>query len=427
MTERRLTVLSSAVFLLTATYAQQNTAFNADEALQLAVIRNREFLALRERIRETEALLRQAGVRPYPTIETEVATGRPLGTQGEEEYSAGYFQPVQTAGKRQKRTSVARFGVELSQAELLEKQRQLTFDVKSRFAEAVAAQQKLDAVRSLLQIDRENYDLTNARVREGDAAPLEAALFLTEANKTRAQQIIYGGRLSSALSELRRTVGLPASEALNIQFTFSTVQALPPLEDLKQRARDRSDLRALRIVERQTGAEIELARAEGKADLTASARYSHRNSRFDAFGLSATGAPVPLRNRDNILTFGLAIPVFTGNRNLGNIEAAEARQAAARQRRQFLEGAIPIEVENAYQRIEAARQAVQLFATGVIEQSANNLKVIREAYKLGQLRALDVLNEQRRMVDTQLSYIDAQLEETQARNELERAVGGPLR
>ena len=427
MTERRLTALSSAVFLLTATYAQQNTAFNADEAVQLAVIRNREFLALRERMRATAALLRQAGVRPSPTIETEVATGRPLGTQGEEEYSAGYFQPVQTAGKRQKRTSVARFGVELSQAELLEKQRQLTFDVKSRFAEAVAARQKLDAVLSLLQIDRENYDLTNARVREGDAAPLEAALFLTEANKTRAQQITYGGRLSSALSELRRTVGLPASEALNIQFTFSPVQALPPLEDLKQRARDRSDLRTLRIVERQTGAEIELARAEGKPDLTASARYSHRNSRFDAFGLSVTGATVPLRNRDNILTFGLAIPVFTGNRNLGNIEAAEARQAAARQRRQFLEGAIPIEVENAYQRIEAARQAVQIFATGVIEQSANNLKVIREAYKLGQLRALDVLNEQRRMVDTQLSYIDAQLEETQARNELERAVGVPLR
>ena len=427
MTPRCLAALSSAVFLLTTTYAQQNPAFNDDEIVQLAVTRNREFLALRQRIRETEALLRQAGVRPYPTIETEVATGRPLGTQGEEEYSAGYFQPIETGNKRQKRTSVARFGVELSHVELLEKQRQLTFDVKSRYAEAVAAQQKREAVRSLLQIDRKNYDLTSARVREGDAAPLEAALFLAETNKTQAQQITYDGRLSSALSELRRTVGLPPSEALHIEFTFSPVKFLPPLEDLKQRAKDRSDVRAVRIVERQIGAEIDLARAEGKPDLTASARYSHRNSQFDAFGLSAAGATIPLRNRDNILTFGLSIPVFTGNRNRGNIEAAEAREAAARQQREFLEGAVPLEVENAYRRIEAAQQAVHLLATGVIEQSENNLKVIREAYNLGQLRALDVLNEQRRMVDTRLSYVDAQLEETQARIELERAVGGPLR
>lgn len=86
-----------------------------------------------------------------------------------------------------------------------------------------------------------------------------------------------------------------------------------------------------------------------------------------------------------------------------------------------------MEIENAYRRMEAAQQAVQLLATGVIEQSENNLKVIREAYNLGQLRALDVLNEQRRLVDTRLSYIDAQLEETQARIELERAVGGPIR
>ncbi len=179
MTKACLTALSSAALLLTATYAQQNKVLDADDVVNLAVTRNRDFLALNERVRETEALLRQAGVRPFPTIETEIGTGRPLGTVGEEEYSAGFFQPIETGGKRQKRTSVARFGVELSRAELLDKRRQLTFDVRSRYAEAVAAQQKLEAVRALLQIDRENYELTSARVREGDAAPLEDWRFQT--------------------------------------------------------------------------------------------------------------------------------------------------------------------------------------------------------------------------------------------------------
>lgn len=382
MTTTRLIALSSAAFLLTASHAQQDKGLDADEVVNIAVTRNRDFLALNERIRETEALLRQAGIRPFPTIEVEGTTGRPLGTTGEEEYSAGYFQPIETGGKRQKRASVARFGIELSRAELMERRRQLTFDVKSRYAEAVAAQRKLEAARSLLQIDRENYELTSARVRAGDAAPLEAALFSAEANKTKAQQITFNGRLTSAISELRRSVGLSAPDPMDIRFEFSPIVSLPDLEDLKRQAGDRPDLRILRITERRTEAEVELARAEGKADLTASARYSHRDSQFDAFGLSAAGSPVPLRNRDNILTFGLSIPIFTANRNRGNIEAAEARVAGAVQRRNFLEGVIPQEVENAFRRLDAAREAVQLLS-GVIDQSEANLKVIREAYSLG--------------------------------------------
>jgi cobalt-zinc-cadmium efflux system outer membrane protein len=97
-----------------------------------------------------------------------------------------------------------------------------------------------------------------------------------------------------------------------------------------------------------------------------------------------------------------------------------------RQRREFLEGAIPQQVENAYQRFETAKQALQLL-TGVIDQSQANLKIIRAAYNLGQLRALDVLNEQRRLIDATFLYIDAQLEKEQAQIELEHATGGTIR
>ena len=58
--------------------------------------------------------------------------------------------------------------------------------------------------------------------------------------------------------------------------------------------------------------------------------------------------------------------------------------------------------------------------------SARNLSVIRQAYNLGQLRLLDVLNEQRRLLETELTYIDAESEPARSRAELERAVGGDL-
>jgi cobalt-zinc-cadmium efflux system outer membrane protein len=51
---------------------------------------------------------------------------------------------------------------------------------------------------------------------------------------------------------------------------------------------------------------------------------------------------------------------------------------------------------------------------------------MREAYTLGQLRLLDVLNEQRRLIELRLSQIDAETELAQAAADLERAVGMDL-
>ena len=83
-------------------------------------------------------------------------------------------------------------------------------------------------------------------------------------------------------------------------------------------------------------------------------------------------------------------------------------------------------MEAALRRWEAAQGAVEILNRGVIGQSEKNLAVIRQAYSLGQLRILDVLNEQRRLIETQLAYLDAQSELFQSFAELERAIGGPI-
>jgi cobalt-zinc-cadmium efflux system outer membrane protein len=189
---------------------------------------------------------------------------------------------------------------------------------------------------------------------------------------------------------------------------------------------NRADLRILTILEEQALAEAELARAEGKPDLTGSIRYTRSVSRFDQLGLSEGGAVVPLRDADNVLTFGLAIPLFTRQRAQGEVDAALSRATQARLKREHLQQTVIQEVEAAYRRWSGTRRALEILQTGVVQQSEQNLLVIREAYRLGQLRVMDVLNEQRRLVETELSFVDAQAEAAQAFAELERAVGGNL-
>jgi cobalt-zinc-cadmium efflux system outer membrane protein len=69
---------------------------------------------------------------------------------------------------------------------------------------------------------------------------------------------------------------------------------------------------------------------------------------------------------------------------------------------------------------------VEILKRGVIGQLESNLTIVRQAYTLGQLRILDVLNEQRIVIESQLTYLDAQSELLQSFAELERSVGGSI-
>ncbi len=185
-------------------------------------------------------------------------------------------------------------------------------------------------------------------------------------------------------------------------------------------------MRALQLLEEQALAEETLARAEGRPNLTASARYLLTDSAFDQFGYNSSGRLTRVQSHDNMLAFGLSVLLFQPKRNQGAMEAAQARSAAARLRREHLESVVRLEVEAAFHRWQSARSAVDLLNRGVIGQSERNLVVLRQAYTLGQLRMLDVLNEQRKLIETQLTYLDVQSELFEAFSELEASVGGSI-
>ncbi|MGH9783293.1 MAG: TolC family protein, partial [Terriglobia bacterium] len=286
---------------------------------------------------------------------------------------------------------------------------------------------KLERLDRLIALNRESIRLTEARVREGDAAPLERQLLSVEVGREEAERALTLGRLEAAVLDLKQVAGMNVAEPL----TLAPPAPAPAVLDagtLRERAlRDRPDVRLARLMEEQSESETRLAQAGGKPDLTLSASYSRQYARFDEqLGLSAAGAPVPLRDRDDVLSVGVQIPLGTRRRNQGSVEAAGARAASARIRREYLESRVPAEVAAALRRFQAAQSSLAIFDSRILGPSDKNLDIIRQAYQLGQFRLLDVLNEQRRLIETQLSFIDAQTELAKALADLERAVGGRI-
>jgi len=397
--------------------------------LEQAEANNQELAAMRTRSDEAKGSLRQAGVKPPLTLEAGGASGRPLRTVGEEEYSAGVGKVFETGDKRARRMAAAEVRVNQTSAEYQERVRQLSFEIKSRYADALNETQRVQVLDRILSSNQRSLDLTKARVEKGDAAQLEQSLLEVEIGRLTAQKATVTGRRESALADLRRLAGLATGTVVDLGFNFYSGPDTAAMATLSTAALDqRPDLKLARLVEQLGDAELRLVEAEGRPNVSVTARYFKRNSQFDdQYGINSQGSRVLLRDRDDILAFGVSIPILTKTRNLGNVEAAQARILSARQRARYLANAIPLEVEAARQRWSAARSTAGSLESAVLPQAQRNLDVIQQAYQLGQLRLLDVLNEQRRLLDLRLSTVDAQAEAARAFAELERAVGGTIR
>ncbi|MGC4050186.1 MAG: TolC family protein [Paludibaculum sp.] len=354
----------------------------------------------------------------------------PAGDKGEEEYSVGYFQPIETAGKRSKRMIVAERELDLAEAELAEQKRKVTFEIRTRYVEAAATRDKLEAIDRIAVINKEAFRLLDARVQRDDAAPLDRQMLLVEVNRAEAQRSILSGLVQTTEVELRRAAGLSSHDPLRLSGlpAASTIPELT-LVELRRRALEmRPDLRAARTLSSQSTAELALAQAQGHPDVTLSVQYARRYSQFeDPIRMAGPGSPLLLQDRDNVLTLGVSVPLQTKKRNQGNVESASARRTAAQLRSQHLELTAELEVEAAWARYEAARKTIDIFHRGIVDESSKNLSIIRQAYELGQLRLMDVLNEQRKQLEIQMNYIDAQAELLRSAAELERAAGGELR
>jgi cobalt-zinc-cadmium efflux system outer membrane protein len=408
-------------------YIDATSGVGLAQLVQLALTRNADLLAARQQILEAQGLLRQAGFRPNPVLETEFSSGSPTGSPGERSFSLGYAHTFELGGKRARRIDLGETGVDLARLEITDRERTLRAELQERYIAAMAAIRNLEAVTQQLEVTQQSYAVTMRRVSEGESPRVEQMVLQAEVGRLTAERLLLTSEVQQAMLDVRVVAGIDISEPLRLQPDGDRPPVTVALASALERGiATRPDLLAAREEEARSDREIRLAQADRVPDMAALVRYSDTQSRFDLFGLTASGAVAPLRDRDRILTGGLSITLPMLSRNQGQIAAARARQRAASLRREYLERVVRAEITGTYGRYLAARQAVEIFETAVIQPSQESVRVLRASYTAGEVRLFDVLTEQRRLIDTQKAYTDAIRQEALARVALERAIGAPL-
>ena len=397
---------------------------SSDDLVRRALASNGELAAARIEIERARGRLRQAGLRANPTLEVEQTTGRFTGSADERETSVGIAVPIELGAKRKSRIELAQAELEAVKAEVADRERRLTLEVMTLYAEALSALRELETTESINQVDLQTTRFVQARVNEGESAPLELNLLRTEVDRLRSRRALVEGRLTTSLLKLKALAGISDTGPLRLRENLTTIRqpAFPQSVEaaIAIALRSRPDLRLARLNEEVAEAGLKLARASASPDLTAFTRYSVIRSAFEDTPVGV------LRDRDKTLTFGVSVGIPIFNRNQGHKVEAAALISQARMRREFLEQIIRSEVQSAYARYEAARSAAATFEQGVIARSTENTRVIRAAYELGQFQITDLLSEHRRLLDSQREYTETLAEQYRALADLQAALGGPL-
>jgi cobalt-zinc-cadmium efflux system outer membrane protein len=131
-------------------------------------------------------------------------------------------------------------------------------------------------------------------------------------------------------------------------------------------------------------------------------------------------------NNDTQLGVRLSMPIALFDRNSGGKAAAQAHRDAAGSRQLALERTIIAEVESAYAGLSASEKILALFEQGIILQLAENLKLTQEAYRLGEVGILSVMDEQKKFFEVNDGYLSAQHSRRLAFTKLETAVASDL-
>jgi cobalt-zinc-cadmium efflux system outer membrane protein len=392
-----------------------------DEVVARALADNPDLRAVRAEVDAAVGRLRQAGLRPNPMLEL----GGQKAISPDSNLSVGVTLPLDLNGRVDGRVGVAQRELEMRRAQVAERERRLAAEVRLKAGELLAGRRNVEVTDELLRINREALRLVGDRVREGAAPPLEENLLLVEVNRLDASRQMLDSRVTVLTLQLKALVGLEPDASLTLRGELAGASpAVTRAEAVAAALSRRPDLEVARADTAMARARIRKEEAEGRWDASVSVGYQRQDFGFSGLrGVASNGSLQPIQDVFHYFGAGVSITLPVRNRNQGNVTAAAAEARAAERRQEFAVLVIRQEVEAAFAQLEAARRALALYERGVRDVAQRNLEVVRRTWELGRGTLLDVITEQRRLIEVENGYTDALRQTYDAAVEIDRAVG----
>jgi cobalt-zinc-cadmium efflux system outer membrane protein len=391
-----------------------DAGLTAEDLVQRMLAGNLELQAARQRLIQAEARLDQAELRPNPNIEFQEKTDRIISNRGNRERELTVKQPLELFGRRSSRIEAARLEIERIRYEVADLERQRRADLEALIGQALSEAAHLHALEQIGQLNEDLRGATILRVRAGDASRYELAQIEVETAKLQTDRLRIASHLDGLMLEIKSLVGMSLTDALLLRpLQLEPGGELLSLDEALSTALQlRPDLKVARLAEQEAEAKIKLAEAAATPDIGV----------ILGFKRPSTVSPAPVHSSDWQFKIGFSVTLPVFNRNQGLVREGVATLSEARLRRQNLEQLIRRDVMMAARRLEQAQRELKLYEEA-LRLARGSIQMARLGFEQGELRLVDYVIEQRRLIDLEDAYAQSRNEFFQARAQFRRALG----
>jgi len=395
-----------------------------DQAVGVAVQRNRDLIAAKLEIEITQVERIAAGIYPNPVLQYTVGNlvlgaGNPQ-SQGlspspfsQTVHQIGVTQVVDVWAKRNLRVKTAELSVETRRLLVEDVLREIAFTVRNAFAEVVREQFELDLNRTTKARYDDVVRISKARATAGEISDFEFRKIELEGLKYQNALIDATAELDLARQGLAQVMGLPRVDDLPGPAAPTPIvrgpTAIGPL--LERAVESRPDVRAAKKSKALAESMIASARREAYPDIFFGVAYTH--SEFVVSGDNGNTLA---------LTIGAPIPLF--DRNQAGIARARIESRRAQNEIDRLALRVEYEVREAIRHLERAAATLDVYeGGGMLDRADGQLRVAENTYRLGQITLLELLEAQRTYLETRGQFLKVQDDYRRARFAVAHAVG----
>lgn len=414
---RRLGVVVCIYFISFAAVAAEREPPGSREltlaqAIELSLRRNPELIASGYELSAAQARILQADVRPNPELGLELenfaGSGEVAGVDALET-TLSLSQVVELGGKRGLRVSLAQSDLDLISIEQRARQLDVLAEVTRRFIDVVAAQERVRFAEQSVQLAQRTLEaiatrVATARSPEAESSRARIALTRAQVEQAQARSELLAARYALAASwgDAEPQFGSAQADLFSFPSSISFPSLLERLEGNPDFVRFASEARL-------RDAELRLAQAQARPDIT----FSLGVRRLEA-------------SNDTALVGGFSMPLPVFNRNRGAIREAQVRRAQSDAERNAAFVRARAGLFALYQEISAARLRSDTLRSEAIPQARVALEQTQSGYDRGRFSYLELVTAQEELLALQEAAIDAAADHHRLRAEVERLTSEPL-
>lgn len=398
--------------LLAAPAWAKGPPFSLSQAVQAALATNPDLAGFAFELRAQDARTDAAGLRPAPTlsatVENALGSGEHSGLNTAETTFA-LSQVVELGGKRQARVGAAQSGRELIAVTEQAAQLDVLAEVTRRFIHVAGDQEQLALTQNATALARETVQAVTLRVNAAKAPDAELRRARITLARAKVEQEHAEHELGTSRRKLAAMWGDGEARFGAVTADLYTLPRPAPFESLLARLDANPDFVRFASEARLRDAEIRLAEAKRRADVTFSGGLRH---------LEETG--------DQALVFGFSLPLGAGRAAAPAIAEATALRDLSAARRDAAAVRAKAQLYELHQELRHAITETELLRGTVLPEMAGALDETRYAYERGRYGYLEWVEAQREFIAIRRSLIEAAQNAQLFQAEIERLTGEPL-